>query len=40
MKQEADICFLQQTYSTREVGNIWKQQWKADMFFPHGSEHS
>ena len=36
----ADICFLQETYSTKEVENAWKKQWKGDMFFSHGSVHS
>ena len=39
-KQEVDICFLQETYSTKEVENIWKKQWKGKMFFLPGSEHS
>ena len=32
--------FLQETYSTPEVENIWKSQWRGDIFFSHGSEHS
>ena len=40
VKQEADICFLQETYSIKELENIWKMQWKGHMFFSHGSEHS
>ena len=40
MKREADICFLQETNSTKEVENIRKHQWEGDMFFSHGSEHS
>ena len=39
-KSGADICFLQETYSTKEVEIIWKKQWKGDMFFSHGSFHS
>ena len=39
-KSSADICFLQETYSTSEVENIWKKQWKGDMFFSHGTGHS
>ena len=39
-KCQADICFLQETYSTPEVVNIWKKQWKGDTFFSHGSRHS
>ena len=40
MKQQADICFLQETYSTKELENSWKMQWKGQMFFSRGSEHS
>jgi len=32
-KSRAEICFLQETYSTPEVVNIWKKQWKGDTFF-------
>ena len=39
-KSSADICFLQETCSTSEVENIWKKQWKGDMFFSHGTGHS
>ena len=39
-KSEADICFLQETYSTPENVNTWKQQWKGDTFFAHGNSHS
>ena len=28
------------TYSSKEVENIWRKQWKGDMFFSHGSSHS
>ena len=38
-KSQADICFLQETYSTPEVVNKWKTQWKGDTFFSHGSCH-
>ena len=37
-KQNADIIFLQETHSTAEIE--WKYQWKGDMFFSHGSNHS
>ena len=39
-KSGADLCFLQETYSSKEVENIWRKQWKVDMFFSHGSSHS
>ena len=37
IKQNADICFLQETYSTKEIENQWKAQWHGDFFFAHGS---
>ena len=40
LKQKADLFFLQETYSTKEVENVWKKQWKGEMFFSHGSQHS
>ena len=40
MKDRADICFLQESYSTPEVEKIWKSQWKGEMFLSHGTEHS
>ena len=39
-KSGADICFLQETYSTRDIENIWKNQWRGNMFFSHGTCHS
>ena len=39
-KQNADIIFLQETYSTKDVENIWKSHWKGPMIFAHGSNRS
>ena len=39
-KQNADVIFLQETYSTKEVEHVWGLQWKGEIFFAHGSEHS
>ena len=39
-KEKADVIFLQETYSTVDVENTWKSQWKGDLFFAHGSKHS
>ena len=38
-KQKADI-FVQETYSSVEIENIWRTQWNGKMFFAHGSNHS
>lgn len=40
LKQKADLFFLQETYSTKNVENVWKKQWKGEIFFSHGSQHS
>lgn len=40
MKDKANIIFLQETYGTPEVENVWKYQWRGELFFGHGSEHS
>ena len=39
-KQNADVIFLQETYSSKEIENNWRCQWKGPMFFAHGSDHS
>jgi len=38
--QNVDIIFLQETYSTKEVENSRKYQWKGPMYFAPGSNHS
>ena len=37
---DPDIFFLQETYSTRDIENIWRKQWKGELFLSHGSNHS
>ena len=39
-KRDADICFLQETYSTEDIEDQWRKQWKGDLFFAHGTSHS
>ena len=39
-KKNADIYFLQETYSTEELQNQWRKQWRGDLFFAHGTSHS
>ena len=34
MKQNADLCFLQETYSTEEIENQWKAQLHGEIFLP------
>ena len=40
VNEKSDIIFLRETYSTLGVENVWKSQWRGDIFFSHGSEHS
>ena len=40
MKQNADLCFLPETYSTEAIENQWKAQWCGEILFAHGSPHS
>ena len=39
-KQNADIAFLQETYSTPDVVEKWRFQWPGKMFYSHGTNHS
>ena len=39
-QQNADIVFLQETYSTPDIENEWKFQWQGKMLFAHGTNHS
>ena len=39
-KQNADIIFLQETCSTKDIENIWKCQWKGSIYFAHGFNRS
>ena len=34
------FVFCKESYSTPEVENVWKSQWKGEMFFSHGTVHS
>lgn len=39
-ERKYDIIFLQETYSTVDVEDIWKTQWQGKPHFPHGSNLS
>ena len=39
-QKHADICFLQETYSTKEMENQCKSQWHGETYFAHGTVHS
>ena len=38
--QKADIIFLQETFSTPDIFDSWKFQWRGDMYYSHRSNHS
>ena len=38
--QNANIYFLQETYSEPSDENIWKKEWGGELFFSHGTKHS
>ena len=40
LKQNADIFFLQETYSTKEIENQWRKQWRGELFFSHSTSRS
>ena len=39
-EQKHDIIFLQETYNTQEVEDIWRTQWQGKLFYSHGSNQS
>ena len=39
-KQNADIAFLQENYSTPDIVEKWRFQWPGKMFYSHGTNHS
>ena len=39
-KQNTDVVFLQKTYSTAEVENIWTNEWGNQINFSHGTNHA
>lgn len=38
--QEANVYFLQETYSQPADENVWKNEWGGKIFFSHGTNHS
>jgi len=38
--KNTDICFLQETYSSKDIEHIWRNQWGGQVFFAHGTKHS
>ena len=39
-ERKYDTVFLQETYCTADVEDIWKTQWQGKLFFSHGTNHS
>ena len=39
-RKTADIIFLQETYSSVDIEKVWQREWKGDIVFSHGTNHS
>ena len=39
-ERKYDIIFLQETYCTVEVEDIWRTQWQGKLFSSHGTNHN
>lgn len=39
-KQNKDVIFLQETYSSKETTKIWETEWGGKVLYNHGSSHS
>ena len=37
--KKADIVFLQETFSTRDIEDRWSSMWDGSIYFSHGSNH-
>ena len=40
VRSKSDIIFLQRRTALRKYELVWKSQWRGDVFFSQGSEHS
>ena len=40
LKENGDIAFLQETHSTPETENLWKNECGCESFFSHGTNNS
>lgn len=38
--QKFDVAFLQETYSSKSVEEIWKAEWGGKIYYSHGTTHS
>ena len=38
--KQADVAFLQETYSTIEIEDEWRSLWDGNVYFSHGTNHS
>ena len=38
--QNCHFYFLQETFSEPKDEQVWKKEWRGDVFFSHGSNHS
>jgi exonuclease III len=40
LQKQADIIFLQETYSSKESETLWANEWGGKVLYAHGSKHS
>ena len=38
--QKFDVVYLQETYSSKSVEEIWKAEWGGKIYYSHGTTHS
>lgn len=39
-KNKTDLCLMQETYSTPEVEDIWRNEWGGKILYSHGTNHA
>ena len=39
-EKQADVIFLQETFSSPDIVSTWASEWNGELFFSHGSVHS
>ena len=39
-KKQADVIYLQETYSSQGCEDQWQKEWGGNIYFSHGTNHS
>ena len=39
-QKNVDICFIQESYSSPEIEQLWMREWGGSIEFSHGDTHS